>query len=215
MVTAATPDLEPAWLEQVRGGGLVLAPLALAPGLAYIARGSVRSGVFHGRLTRPAYFMPLRAEGENGNGENGRPPPVAEMQSVRAPWSGWFHRRRPRASWVGFIQSLAFWSLLQGAQVHYQTLATGETSFGVSRGEAVCWFGEEEWLSGGSAGQELGLGLWRSFLEAGGPRPIEFKFQAWPGSGSGPEPSSGYLRQGTRCRQHWVLLEPIERYNCP
>src|SRR5439155_22237013 len=34
MVTAATPDLEPAWLEQLREQGLLLAPLALAPGLA-------------------------------------------------------------------------------------------------------------------------------------------------------------------------------------
>src|SRR5262249_22095473 len=38
MVTAATPDLEPAWLEQLAEGGLLLAPLALAPGLAYLAR---------------------------------------------------------------------------------------------------------------------------------------------------------------------------------
>src|SRR6516225_11761813 len=32
MVTAATPDLEPAWLAQLAPSGLVLAPLALAPG---------------------------------------------------------------------------------------------------------------------------------------------------------------------------------------
>src|SRR5205807_1520210 len=57
-VTAATPDLEPAWLEQLRPGGLLLAPLELAPGLAYLVCGRVSAGRFEGRLTRPAYFMP-------------------------------------------------------------------------------------------------------------------------------------------------------------
>src|SRR5207245_2580927 len=46
MVTAATPDLEPAWLEQLADGGLLLAPLVLAPGLAFVVRGSVSEGVF-------------------------------------------------------------------------------------------------------------------------------------------------------------------------
>src|SRR5262245_17980769 len=32
LVTAATPDLEPAWIEQLAPAGLVLAPLDLAPG---------------------------------------------------------------------------------------------------------------------------------------------------------------------------------------
>src|SRR5262249_31650677 len=36
MVTAATPDLEPAWLEELADDGVLLAPLALAPGLAYV-----------------------------------------------------------------------------------------------------------------------------------------------------------------------------------
>jgi len=54
MVTAATPDLEPAWLDQLAERGLLLAPLALAPGLAFVVRGSVANGVFHGRLTRAA-----------------------------------------------------------------------------------------------------------------------------------------------------------------
>ncbi|HYT90526.1 MAG TPA: protein-L-isoaspartate O-methyltransferase, partial [Gemmataceae bacterium] len=60
MVTAATDDLRPAWLEQLAEDGLLLAPLALAPGLAYLVRGTVTNGIFDGRLTRPAFFMPLR-----------------------------------------------------------------------------------------------------------------------------------------------------------
>ena len=42
MVTAATPDLEPAWLEQLADGGLVQAPLELAPGLAFMVQGKVQ-----------------------------------------------------------------------------------------------------------------------------------------------------------------------------
>src|SRR5205807_4182457 len=73
MVTAATPDLEPAWLDQLTQSGLLLAPVALAPGLAYLVRGTVREEVFEGRLTRAAYFMSLRAEGETGSPEEWPP----------------------------------------------------------------------------------------------------------------------------------------------
>ena len=38
MVTAATPDLELAWLEQLTPGGLLVAPLVLAPGLSFVVR---------------------------------------------------------------------------------------------------------------------------------------------------------------------------------
>ena len=54
MVTAATPDLEPAWMEQLTAGGLLLAPLSLAPGLAYLVRGGMNGGIFQGRPTRAA-----------------------------------------------------------------------------------------------------------------------------------------------------------------
>src|SRR5439155_17496048 len=85
MVTAATPDLEPAWLEQLAEGGLLLAPLALAPGLAYVLCGTVRAGVFQGRLTRAAYFMSLRTEGDVGEAMEKPLPPAAELRTVRAP----------------------------------------------------------------------------------------------------------------------------------
>ena len=129
--TAATPDLEPAWLEQLAPSGLVEAPLVLAPGLAYVVRGTVTEGVFHGRLTRAAYFMPLRAEGEAGAGEGEALPPAGELRRLAAPWAGWFDRKRPRVSWLGFSQSLAFYGLLQGLEVFYQCLETGQAIFGV------------------------------------------------------------------------------------
>ena len=87
MVTAATPDLQPAWLAQLADRGLLLAPLALAPGLAYIVRGTVTGGVFHGRLTRAAYFMPLRAEGESGAGELRDLTPLGDGLTLPAPWA--------------------------------------------------------------------------------------------------------------------------------
>src|SRR5262249_28621288 len=65
-VTAASEDLEPAWLEQLTRGGIVQAPIDLAPGLAWIVQGSVHGGAFAGELTRAAYFMPLRDEGDPG-----------------------------------------------------------------------------------------------------------------------------------------------------
>src|SRR5262249_28031216 len=133
MVTAATDGLHPAWLEQLAEGGLFLAPLALAPGLAFLVRGTVRAGVFGGRLARAGYFMRVRAEGEVGDGDAD---PVALPEPrlrLPAPWAGWFERKRPRAQWLNFIQALAFYGLLRGLGVHYRGLADGGTVFGVSR----------------------------------------------------------------------------------
>src|SRR5262249_46691557 len=132
MVTAATPDLEPAWLEQLAEGGLLLAPLALAPGLAYVVRGTARDGVFQGRLTRAAYFMPLRAEKETGTSDNTTFAFPGPMQTMPAPWAGWFDRRRPRLRWFGFIQALAFYGWLRGLEIHYRTSVNGQPLFGVS-----------------------------------------------------------------------------------
>jgi protein-L-isoaspartate(D-aspartate) O-methyltransferase len=217
MVTAATPDLEPAWLEQLAEGGLLLAPLALAPGLAYVVRGTMRPGVFQGRLTRAAYFMPLRAEKETGAPDV----PVAfsgPMHSMPAPWAGWFDRRRPRLRWFGFIQALVFYGWLRGLEVHYRTASNGQALFGVSApqprggsGRWVCWLGSQDWKVNGSPGRDLGWNLWRAFLNAGGPWPTEFHLQAsWQG-GLQPQRRESYLRQGPRCQQLWEMIEPRER----
>jgi protein-L-isoaspartate(D-aspartate) O-methyltransferase len=217
MVTAATDGLHAAWLEQLADAGLFLAPLALAPGLAYLVRGTVRAGVFHGRLTRAAYFMPLRAEGEPGESEAD---PVAlpdPRQRLPAPWAGWFDRRRPRLQWLNFIQALAFYGLLRGLNVHYRTLADGQTVFGVSRrgregtAEAVCWLGAQQWQVNGPAGRDLGWGLWRAFLDAGGPWPNEFQLRCSPAGGLRAEGPEAFVRWGPRCQEVWELLEPRDR----
>jgi protein-L-isoaspartate(D-aspartate) O-methyltransferase len=211
MVTAATPDLEPAWIEQLADRGLLLAPLALAPGLAYVVRGAVTKGVFHGRLTRAAYFMPLRTEGETGPSDLEQPAPGGDVRRLPAPWAGWFDRRRGRGTWLGFSQALAFFGLLRGLGIHYRLMESGQAVFGVSQGEALCWYGIQEWQVNGDFGRDLGWTLWRAFLAAGGPWPTEFRLRASP---QGPLRSGRretFLRQGPCCHQLWELLEPRDR----
>ena len=212
MVTAATPDLEPAWLEQLAPGGLLLAPLALAPGLAFVVCGTVAGGVFEGRLTRAAFFMPLRAEGEVGAPGPEAPPPGPFLR-VPAPWAGWFERKRPRPGWLGLIQSLAFYALLRGLRVSYQSLADGEAAFGVGEAETTtCWLGEQAWHVAGEAGRALGDRLWRAFLGAGGPWPTEFRLRAGPRGSVAPGGGhEAYERQGLRCAQVWELVESRQR----
>jgi protein-L-isoaspartate(D-aspartate) O-methyltransferase len=212
MVTAATLDLEPAWLEQLAPDGLLLAPLALAPGLAFIVCGGVRDGLFEGRLTRAAFFMPLRAEGETGaaSAESSSPGPLA---TVRAPWSGWFDRRRTRAGWLGLAQALAFYALLRGLRISYQSVGDSEAMFGVADSDgAACWLGEAAWHVSGETGRTLGARLWRAFLDAGGPWPTEFRLRASPDREiDAMRGSEVYTRQGPRCWQVWELIDPRER----
>lgn len=211
IVAAATPDLEPAWLEQLAERGLLLAPMTLAPGLAFVVRGTVTEGVFHGRLTRAAYFMPLRAEGEAGTAEAEAAPLGGSARTLPAPWAGWFDRRRLRINWLGFSQALVFYGWLRGLTVHYRATPEGQPNFGVSERDALCWFGTQDWQVNGDAGHELGWSLWRAFLDAGGPWPTEFRLKACP---RGPLPKGRretYLRQGPFCRQVWELSEPRDR----
>jgi len=213
MVTAATLDLEPAWLEQLAPGGRLLAPLALAPGLAFVVCGGVSGGTFEGRLTRAAFFMPLRAEGEAGAVASESQPPDP-LQAVPAPWSDWFDRGRTRHDWLRLSQALAFYAWLRGLRISYQAIANDEAMFGISPGEekAICWLGEEWWHVSGDAGQAVGEALLRAFLDAGGPWPTEFRLRASPSStvmgGGGGEV---YVRQGPRCRQVWDLIPSRER----
>jgi protein-L-isoaspartate(D-aspartate) O-methyltransferase len=212
MVTAATPDLEPAWLAQLTQGGLLLAPLVLGPGLSFVVRGTVKGGVFHGRLTRPAYFMPLRAEHETGPADSAGLSEPGSLETVPAPWADWLGSRRGRLGPRGFLQSLAFYGLLRGLSVSCQT--QGETTlYGVSdlvRG-CACWFGPRRWHVSGAAGRALGESLWRAYLDAGAPWPTEFDLRAAPGGKvSRPAPET-YVRRGPHCQQLWQLRNPRER----
>jgi protein-L-isoaspartate(D-aspartate) O-methyltransferase len=210
MVTAATPDLEPAWLEQLAPGGVLLAPLVLAPGLAYVVRGTAVGGMFHGRLTRAAYFMPLRAEGEEGPREE-EPAGGGPLQAVRAPWAEWFDRRRPRLGWVGFIQALAFYAYLRGLDVAYRASDPPPAFRVADPGGAACVLGVHTWQVSGAAGRDLGWRLWRGFLDAGGPWPTEFQLHARPAGGLRAARPESYLHQGPRCQHLWQLMEPRER----
>ena len=168
------------------------------------------NGSFQGRLTRAAYFMSLRAEGEIGSTEPWRVPPLRETDSSPAPWAGWFDRR-PRTTWLGFIHSLVFYGLLKGLRIHYETLANGESTYGVEREGDHCWLGSENWLANGKAGRELAGTLWRSFLAAGGPRPTDFMLRASPDHEIAADHRYGFLRKGPVCWQRWEIIEPFER----
>jgi len=214
MVTAATDDLEPAWLEQLAPDGLLLAPWSLAPGLAYTVRGTALGGVFHGRLTRAAYFMPLRSEDDSGTEPPERFPAVRELRSLPAPWAGWFDRRRLRLTWIGFSQALAFYAYIRGHDVHYRMLESGVPVFGISRDHppALCWLGNREWQVNGEHGRDLGWDLWHAFLGAGGPWPTEFHLTATRRGDETPDAlPECHVRQGPRYRQAWHLVEQRER----
>jgi protein-L-isoaspartate(D-aspartate) O-methyltransferase len=223
LVTAATPDLEPAWLGQLAEGGLLLAPLDLAPGLSYLVRGGVGrnkgDGSFEGRLTRPAYFMPLRDEGGTGDAPAsgaGLLPAPETLAATPAPWGDWPERRASSAG-RDFLPALAFLGWLGELAVSSATMPDGRTGYGVAdlvRGHA-CWLGEREWRVTGKAGAELGRRLWHTFLEAGGPSPTEFRLRAWPrGERRRPghaEVVLAFRRQGPRCLQAWELPEERDR----
>lgn len=212
LVTAATPDLEPAWLEQLAEGGLLLAPLDLAPGLAYLLRGTGRQGIFEGRLVRPAYFMPLRSEREEKRA--GEPPalPAADpLPSMVAPWADWIERKAPAA----LLPSLAFLGWLHGYTIGYQALGNGRALCGI--GDAmqghVCWFGMREWRISGPAGRDLGMRLWREFLDAGGPWPTEFHLRAALGDAplTDEDGERVFPRPSANGRQVWTLKANRER----
>lgn len=211
MVTAATADLEPAWLEQLADGGVLLAPLVLAPGLAFVVRGTVSLGEFQGRLTRAAYFMPLHAEGETGDSQEAPWTQIPEARPIEAPWAGWFDRRRTRGSWLEFIQALVFFGLVRGLEVQQRSGTGGEVEYGVKDGACVCWFGSHQWQVHGEAAHDLGWELWRAFLDAGGPRPTEFSLRAYPLNATGIVQARGFLRRGPRCEQYWEQVESMER----
>jgi protein-L-isoaspartate(D-aspartate) O-methyltransferase len=213
MVTAATPDLEPAWLEQLTNEGRIVAPLALAPGLAFVVRGGVYGGVFRGGLTRAAYFMPLRAE-HQANIEHDPIAPAGPGETVAAPWAGWFDRKRPRVRWGAFIQALVFFGYLRGLEIHYRASPKDGTTYGIraaSGDPAACWLGSRSWQINGPAGMELGLALYRDFLEAGGPWPTEFRLTASAASEPTSTAAPSFRRQGPRCRHLWELAEPRQR----
>jgi len=217
LITAASLDLEPAWLEQLADGGLLMAPLDLAPGLAYLVCGTCRDSVFEGRLTRPAYFMPLRDEveeiHENVPTSFGLLPAADTLPSLTAPWADWAERKSACAG-PGVLPSLAFLAWLQGYTISYQALANGRFLYGIGdpvHGHA-CWLGMRDWRVTGMAGRNLGAQLWSDFLDAGGPWPTEFRLRAVPVDRPGSEASDAesscvlvYSRRSQRCRQLWML----------
>jgi protein-L-isoaspartate O-methyltransferase len=222
VVTASTPDLEPTWLRQLSDGGLVQAPLVLASGLAYVVQGTVRSGWFEGRLTRPAYFMPLRQEDEVGRPAESSPvqqlPPPEGLEVAAAPWDDW--GRKFAANGPTFLPALAFFGWLRGHPFAYHVLADGRAFYGIGdRNQGrLCWLGLSEWRVRGKTDQEFGEALWRAWLDAGGPWPTEFRLRIpLDDRDAKPPPLSSqglwFRRHGPSNEQWWEMIEPRDRPN--
>ncbi|MFL5244232.1 MAG: protein-L-isoaspartate O-methyltransferase family protein [Gemmataceae bacterium] len=214
IVTAATPDLEPAWIEQLAEGGILLAPLAFAPGLAFVVRAVVSGGALEGRLTRAAYFMPLRSEQEAGDRPEAGIPIAGQLRAIEPPWAGWGDPKRFRNIVSPLLQALAFYGHLRGLRVSYQTLPGGQAAYGLqdTATQATCWLGMQKWNAEDEMGAELGRNHWRAFLEAGAPRPTEFRVrisltEILPAG----QARESYVVHGPLCRQIWDLVEPRER----
>jgi protein-L-isoaspartate(D-aspartate) O-methyltransferase len=222
MVTASTADLAPAWLEQTVDGGLVLAPVALAPGLSYVICAEVVEGVFHGRLTRPAYFMPLRDEDQMGSDEENPDPlrPPDTLKAGPAPWADWTDRKLT-GDIAEILHALAFLAWLDGANVNYATLSDNRPGYGIADADRqrVLWMGTRHWYGSGPDAFEAGQRLWHNFLENGGPRPAEFQLLAQPrGQPATPFPPAPsvslvtYHRPGPSCNQTWWLPPTRQRW---
>jgi protein-L-isoaspartate(D-aspartate) O-methyltransferase len=217
-VTAASEDLEPAWLAQLQPGGLVQVPIDFAPGLAWLMQGEVRQGVFVGNLTRPAYFMPLRDEGETGRDRSvaRHPLPSPDRLTIRPSPEARWSDRRVHDSLREVLPSLALLALLQGLSIDYTVATDGRGAYGVAdleRGE-VCWLGPTQWYISGKGGEELGERLWRTWLDLGAPRASEWHIQAAPDSRllrPNPAARAAHTRLGKRCAQLWELIEPRRR----
>jgi protein-L-isoaspartate(D-aspartate) O-methyltransferase len=211
MVTAATPDVEPAWIEQLLGKGILVAPLTLAPGLAFVVRGTVNRGTFEGRLTRTAYFMPLRSEEQTGEHPEGDHEIPGSLQTRKAPWIRWAESSRSRSLVTSLVQSLAFYGYLKGMKVTYQTLPGGQAAYGLKEGGFAegFWIGTQLWFAEKSSGIAMARKLWRAFLEAGAPRPSEFRLRiSLTETHSGGDGRVCYVVHGPRCRHLWELIEP-------
>jgi protein-L-isoaspartate(D-aspartate) O-methyltransferase len=212
IVTAATRDLEPDWLRQTCNGGIILAPLTLGPGIEYLVKGHVRDGAFQGSPVRAAYFMPLRAE-QATRTENNAKSLSSDLQTMEAPWNGWFEGRWPRTSWMAFTHSFVFLGVMQGLEILRSEPDEKELSLGISSGQAACWFEPGRWKATDEAGWRLGLKLWRDFLDLGGPRPTDYELHV--ALNSVPEASleSAFRRQGIRNLQYWTIKKERERGN--
>jgi protein-L-isoaspartate(D-aspartate) O-methyltransferase len=205
IVTAATTDLEPAWLDQLSPGGLLLVPLNLAPGLSFVVRGTKNGGCFCGQLTRPAFFMSLRGENEAAPARQASQF-SGPWQRRPAPWSAWFGRSSH--GFYAFREALTFFGWIRGLEIHQCSSARGRPVFGVSRDQFVCWFEPNEWQFNDSVARDLCWNLWRDFLDAGGPRPTEYQLRvSFNGFLEAGENAS--MRVGPKTRWLWEL--PTQR----
>ncbi len=210
-VTAATDDLEPAWLEQLVPGGLVQVPVDFGPGLAWILQGTVQERQFLGGLTRSAFFLPLREETEPGRDRSDYAVKIHGpdgLEARPAPWEKWQDLRQREIAEM--LTSLAFFAWLEGKTLGYVSLSDGRYGHGLAEGNAICWLGPQFWYVH-AEGYKLGIDLWRRWLDLGAPRATDWRMRCVESGRSIDAISSArasYYHQGRCCNQYWELIEP-------
>jgi hypothetical protein len=106
--------------------------------------------------------------------------------------------------------------------VSSQTGTDGRIAYGLAdlvQGHA-CWLGPREWRATGAAGRDVAEHLWRTFLDAGGPWPTEFRLRAAGRDRTELRTRAAgdrltFRRHGPRCTQVWELVEPRDRAGWP
>ena len=177
VVTASSTDIEPAWRNQLADQALLLVPIQFAPGVSYLFRGSRRDGGMVGDLVHPAYFLPLRSNGD-------RTPPAEQFdwtaaRTLRPPWGNRFASATTGTAWIKFSLALAFFAWVEGLDVTHEADSRGHLRVRVGQDpHSANWFGPLDWkVLGGAAAQDLGLRLVKRFLDAGAPRPSEYRIR--------------------------------------
>ncbi len=202
VTTVGVPDIFPAWVEQLRVGGVLLVTIqATVHGHCLLSRLEKQADHLKGEALGPTQFITLR-------GKQGRVPD-AQTQKKRLEQAKSGRRRRNRlAPWVclhpGFrgwrLGDLLFFADLEGLSVEqvgdrYVVSSPEFDGACVADGETVAVYGDE-------AVYEAFESANRRWLEAGAPSIGDYRLEVWPKGVSRSRPKNGWLVQ----REHSQLL---------
>ena len=195
VTTVGVPDIFPAWVEQLRVGGVLLVTIqATVHGHCLLSRLEKQADHLKGEALGPTQFITLR-------GKQGRVPD-AQTQKKRLEQAKSGRRRRNRlAPWVCLhprfrgwrLGDLLFFADLEGLSVEqvgdrYVVSSPEFDGACVADGDTVAVYGDE-------AVYEAFESANRRWLEAGAPSIGDYRFEVWPKGVSKSRPKNGWLVQ--------------------